>query len=142
LKVQELYFFSTAIRHGLRRSGGNDKQPTTMRNTMHEMITTADHVRQCYHTPQQIGACDRAGINAAIFDQLRGRTSITQDEAVGLVRAVLAKEYPGRNILAAWKFVSYEGANTEAGQVAILMGTDPTIYTFPQGSAILAQRKG
>ncbi len=108
-------------------------------DTYSDIITTAQHLKQVYPgIPQQVGMCDRAGINSAIFEGLRGRASITKGEAVALVQGIMQREYPGRKVMAAWTFVSYEGSDKEAGQVAILMGADSTIYRFPAGSAIIA----
>jgi hypothetical protein len=105
---------------------------------LRDIMNASAHVRQCYNLPQQIGSCDRAWINSAIMEALKGRQQITKAEAVEAVRAIMAKKYTGRNIMAAWKFASYEGANKEAGQVAILVGADPTVYLFPAGMAIIA----
>jgi hypothetical protein len=88
--------------------------------------------------PQQIGACDRAGLDSEVFEALRGRTSITKEEAVAMVKKIVQRNYPGRNVQAAWLFSSYEGANVEAGQVAFIVGADHTVYKLPAGSAILA----
>ncbi len=107
-------------------------------NTVQDMIATSNHLRAMYTMPAQIGMCDRSWINTAILEGLEGRTEITPKEAVAMVRGILAKEYPGRNVMGAWHRLSYAGAGKEAGQVAIIVGCDATIYNFPQGWSIIA----
>ena len=110
-----------------------------MNTTIEEIHTTSAHLAQVYPgIPQQIGMADRAGLNSEVFEGLHGRTSITKDEAVAMVKRIVERNYPGRNVKAAWLFNSYEGAKVEAGQVAFIVGADHTVYKLPAGSAILA----